>query len=442
MSLTDNWLKANNGKICEKEYVKSDGDGLGARVSPRGKIVFQFRYRFNKKSDRLDLGTYPYLSLKDARIKREEVRAKIQAGINPKAELVPVNVLNDLLATKRDLTFQEVFNIWMEKWCSKNKQSHHEVNRSFQIHIFESITTEDVILPSLADVPADALTTAIWLDRLEAIAENTYSIAERILINVKQCYEWGKKRDYFTHDPVKDISGEDDLMLERGTRNRHFSDQEIYLVVLAAQSSRMLTRNKLLLILCLFYGCRVGEFRLAKKGDFDFENKIWTVPADNHKTGRITGEPLVRPIIDEIAPYLHELIALAGDNDYLFADKNNVLVKNRFHLSIPSGINTWLLNKRGYDMEKWSFHVLRKTCRTNMSAFAAPHICEIMLGHALPKMWRTYDFYEYIDEQREGYTKWFYKLTEIMNNHTFDVQLIEELKPVKPDLTLLSPPKR
>ena len=76
-----------------------------------------------------------------------------------------------------------------------------------------------------------------------------------------------------------------------------------------------------------------------------------------------------------------------------------------------------------------------------MSAFAPPHICEIMLGHALPKMWRTYDFYEYIDEQREGYTKWFYKLTEIMNNHTFDVQLIEELKPVKPDLTLLSPPK-
>ncbi|MGH8241396.1 MAG: tyrosine-type recombinase/integrase, partial [Steroidobacteraceae bacterium] len=45
MTISDAWLKANHGKSRQKRDEKADRDGLGVRVSPRGKIVFQLRFR-------------------------------------------------------------------------------------------------------------------------------------------------------------------------------------------------------------------------------------------------------------------------------------------------------------------------------------------------------------------------------------------------------------
>jgi len=47
--------------------VKTDRDGLSARVSCLCKITFQYRYRWNVKGERVDIGTYPATSLKEAR---------------------------------------------------------------------------------------------------------------------------------------------------------------------------------------------------------------------------------------------------------------------------------------------------------------------------------------------------------------------------------------
>ncbi len=45
-------------------------------------------------------------------------------------------------------------------------------------------------------------------------------------------------------------------------------------------------RNKILYKLSLLWACRVGELRQAEVSHFDFEEGIWTVPWENHKTGR------------------------------------------------------------------------------------------------------------------------------------------------------------
>lgn len=45
MSLSDAWLRSVAGKERYKVLVKADRDGLSVRVSPKGKIVFQYRYQ-------------------------------------------------------------------------------------------------------------------------------------------------------------------------------------------------------------------------------------------------------------------------------------------------------------------------------------------------------------------------------------------------------------
>lgn len=84
MPLSDSWLRANLGKQIAKSYVKSDTNRLSVRVSPKGKLTFQFRYPYNGQAKRLDIGSYPNLSLKDARAERDRLNKILEHGFDPK----------------------------------------------------------------------------------------------------------------------------------------------------------------------------------------------------------------------------------------------------------------------------------------------------------------------------------------------------------------------
>src|SRR5690349_11337010 len=76
MAISDAWLKANSGKLRDTREEKVDRDGFGVRVTPKGKITFQLRFRYDGRPCRLDLGTYPLMSLKDARAETQRLRAQ------------------------------------------------------------------------------------------------------------------------------------------------------------------------------------------------------------------------------------------------------------------------------------------------------------------------------------------------------------------------------
>lgn len=84
MALSETWLKAQLGKDREKLEVFTDRDAMGVRITPKGKIIFQLRYRYKGKQQRIDLGSYPNLSLKNARIEADRLRAELERGYDPK----------------------------------------------------------------------------------------------------------------------------------------------------------------------------------------------------------------------------------------------------------------------------------------------------------------------------------------------------------------------
>ena len=67
MPLTDAKLRALYGKPYFGKTELSDRDGLSARVTERGTISWQYRYRWQGKAARLKIGRYPDLKLADAR---------------------------------------------------------------------------------------------------------------------------------------------------------------------------------------------------------------------------------------------------------------------------------------------------------------------------------------------------------------------------------------
>ncbi|WP_216636482.1 hypothetical protein [Endozoicomonas ascidiicola] len=113
----------------------------------------------------------------------------------------------------------------------------------------------------------------------------------------------------------------------------------------------MATKNKIFLKLCLAFGCRNGEVRRSEKKDFDLKKRIWTVPPENHKLGRKSGEPLLRPIIKELVPLIEQAMMLS-DCRYLIPceDKHEPFTSSA-SLSLPYNLMQWLRKKSRHKYE-------------------------------------------------------------------------------------------
>ncbi|WP_046206295.1 tyrosine-type recombinase/integrase [Acinetobacter radioresistens] len=398
MSLSEAWLKANNGKARNKVEEVADRDSMSVRISPKGKIVFQLRYRFAGKAERLDLGTYPHLSLKDARAKAHEMRALLDQGQNPKVE-VRVQQQRYIDAS----TLNDVFNDWYESYCLKKKKSAADIKSSFELHV----------LPEIGDLPIDRITLQQWLAILEDLAEEIPSIAERVLTNAKQVLKWAKKRELIEVNPLSDIYAKEDLGIEKNRVKRVLTDEEISMVWKAIDESKTLQKNKIFLKLCLMFGCRNGELRSAKKKDFDLKRKVWVVPVDNNKVGRKTGREIIRPILPEMEELIVEAMA-HNDTDYFLTNDNDVTpMGNGASIALPGNIMERLRRHHNYHMNHWTLHDLRRTARTNFSAFTSRDVAELMIGHVMSGEQGTYDYFDYIPQQTAAYEKWLEKLKTI-----------------------------
>jgi len=68
MALTD--IQLRNAKPAVKDYSITDGQGLSIQITKSGGKWWRFRYRFIGKPKLMSFGTYPEVSLADARDRR------------------------------------------------------------------------------------------------------------------------------------------------------------------------------------------------------------------------------------------------------------------------------------------------------------------------------------------------------------------------------------
>lgn len=396
--LTESWLKANHNKTHDKVFEKADRDALSVRVSAKGKIVFQYRYRFNSKPIRLDLGVYPRMSLKEARAKLLDAKSLLDAGKNPKTEYAIQKA-----SYTQEPTFTELFNEWFLTVCSKEKATAPAIKKSIEHHI----------LPVLGELPASRISIRQWLDLLEPIAERTPSMSERLLVNIKQTLKWAKKREIIENNVLSDIYAKADLGVKKRRAKRVLTDDEISMLFLALDNSRMAYKNRLFVELCLMYGCRNGELRTALKSDFDFDKKVWIIPVQRYKTAKITHRDIIRPILPEMERLLKELMSLQSSPYLILNDDNDQQMSDKAPLSLPYNLMQWVRKNTGVEMAHWSMHDLRRTARTNFSAFTSRDVAEIMIGHELKGDQASYDYYDYLDEQTQAYRAWLDKLSRL-----------------------------
>ena len=398
-AITDSWLKANHKKPVEKGYEKPDGEGLSVRVSPAGKLTFQYRYRWQGKAARIDFGSYPNIGIKEARELHRNARGTLESGRDPRVERT---IERSRLATS--VTNEQIIRDWYEDYCKHEKVKHREILRSFELHVF----------PELGKIPADDTHTLQWMNVLDRVKKTAPTVAVRILENTKQAHRWAHRRRLMRDKPLADIGAREDLRVDKNTRGRPLSNDELYYAWHALEACRMSGSNKLFVKLCLLFGCRGIELRQAEKSEMDLEAGIWTVPAHKTKTRKKIKRPIVRPIIDEVKPLIETCLLFSGSSPYVIPAGKGSMLKEGTLLTFPAAVIRGAKKLYDRDMPHWSMHDLRKTARTNFSSLTAPHVAEVMLGHTLGEK-AVYDHYQYLDEQREAYSAWYRRLMEIVS---------------------------
>lgn len=79
MALSD--LVVRQAKATGKAYTLPDIDGLSLAVTATGSKSWHFRYYWMKEPKRMSLGTYPEVSLREARTLRDAARALVAKDV-------------------------------------------------------------------------------------------------------------------------------------------------------------------------------------------------------------------------------------------------------------------------------------------------------------------------------------------------------------------------
>ncbi|MDE9455267.1 tyrosine-type recombinase/integrase [Xenorhabdus bovienii] len=409
MVITDSWLRSTNSKPQEKLVTKSDRDGLSVRVTPKGKIIFQFRYRWDGKGDRIDIGTYPATSLKDARDAVTSYRGELEQHRNPK---IVKRVRKEVALNA--VTVEGLMRDWWRVTMQGSKVAAEQILRGFEIYVF----------PKIGDMPHDETTLHVWLSLIEDVSKHSPSTGARILSYSKKAHKWAVRRGMTNNTPLSDVMSSDlgnqDASMDLDADvddigGRTLSEDELIILFRIIESSKYNLRNALMVKLSLLFGCRIGELLKAKVIDFDYEKNIWIIPPTNHKTGRRTKKPIIRPIIPAVKELIEQAKKINGGSEYLFTISGGRPFSKSSHCIIIERLSEKMSKYFDGSYTSWSIHDLRRTMRTEISELTPPHVAETMIGHKLPGVWQVYDKHTYLNEQREAYELWWEKLTKIVS---------------------------
>ena len=417
MSLTDSKLKKFLNKSHDKPFELADRDSLSIRVSQKGKIAWQYRFRYNGKADRLSLGNYPAISLSQARALVPELRQCIQEGKNPKS----VMGKSRQAKSKKIMTLEDLCLMWLEKVSAiehkENTQATHATTvRKWILNEPIKKPLKEKWVKKNLNMPFDEITSQNWMDFFEWVkSEKSANMAGVVFKLLKSVITWGVKWELVSNSnlllfKVKDVGKAPNV----GERTP--SLYEAAMMWLEIDKSKALPQTKICLKLIILLGARNSTVRNMKWEDLDLVNMIWTIPVPKGqkqatRRGALEGDvssqrPERHPIPSKVRELLEEIALIYGKTGYVFkgdGDNNNKEITTHALNRFCTRMSSKLFMK--HQISKIVPHDFRRMLQTTLCEIDSKWlvITERMLGHKLKGTMKHYNKADYLDEQLEAY---------------------------------------
>ena len=373
----------------EKDYKMADGQGMYLFVTKAGGKHWRMKYRYLGKEKVFTIGEYPYVSLKDARERRFEIKQMLERGIDPNAHKQEIR---KQAIAEAENTFERVARAWLEMKKSGWSEGYaHDVVRRFEIDAF----------PAIGRKPINSVTAKDVIAILQDMEKRGVGeLARRLKQTIGEVFRYARIHEYVDSNPVSDLQNRDILKKVEKKHFAAFESKEIpsFLNNLRENKAclRPLTRLAIKMLMLTFV--RTNELINARWDEFDLENKQWLIPAERMKMGK----PHLVPLSNQTIKILEEVRLYSRHKEYVFPAHHDPK-KTMSNNTILQG-----LNRMGYK-GKMTGHGFRALATTTLQEKLGwkYNIIDRQLAHApKTKIHAAYDRAEFIDERTLMMQEW------------------------------------
>lgn len=382
--LSDRQLKSVKAK--DKDYVLSDGEGLQLRVRSNGSMLWNFNYRDPVTKNRINmgLGTYPELSLANARKKVIEARELLAQGIDPKVQR---KADNEAKRAQNEHTLENVATAWFEL-------KKHSVTTAYAEDIWRSLTLH--VFPSLKNTPLTDITAPMIIKLLRPIeAKGSLETVKRLSQRLNEIMAYGVNSGLIFANTLSGIRAVFKKPQKANMPALPPEELPDLMVAIANASIKRITRC--LIEWQLHTMTRPAEAAGTAWTEIDFEKRIWTIPKERMKKRR--AHPI--PLSDQALALLETLKPYSGHREHVFpADRNP-----RTHANSQTA--NMALKRMGFQ-DRLVSHGLRSMASTILNEHGwDPELIEVALAHVDKDEVRSaYNRADYIERRRPMMTWW------------------------------------
>ncbi|MEZ8276130.1 integrase [Vibrio crassostreae] len=382
--LTNTEIK--QAKPKDKVYDLRDGQGLVLRIKPNSSKLWLFDYYrpYTKKRTTLSFGSYPEVSLAEARELRAQSRKLLSDNIDPKEHREQIALEQQ---GHRSATLEVVAKDWFEIKRKKVTPNYaDDIWSSLKLHIF----------PALGPYPVSELRPQHAIDTMKPLAHkgnletikrlsqrlneimtfalNTGLVDANRLTGIKAAFETPKKKHMPTITP-KELPG----------------------LMLAINKANIKLTTRCLIEWQLHTMSRPNEAAGAKWDEIDFDNKCWVIPVERMKMRK----EHVIPLTEQTLGLLDVMKPISGHREFIFPSDRNP----KTHIN-PQTANMALkrMNYKG----KLVAHGLRALASTtlNEQGFDSD-VIEAALSHIdSNEVRKAYNRADYLDRRKKLMAWW------------------------------------
>jgi integrase len=390
-------IQVKNAKPQAKDITMFDGGGLYLLIGklksdpdnkplPPSKL-WRFKYRFAGKEKLLSFGTYPEITLADARQRREDARKLLANGVDPgEFKKSQKSARGELLAD----SFEFVAREWQAKFSGTWSTVHADTIKD---------RLEKEIFPWLGSRPVSEIKAPELLAVLRRMeSRGALDTAHRVRNHCSNVFRYGIATGRAERDPAADLRGALPPV-KYGHMAAPTDPKDVAPLLRAIDGFEGSFVVKCAMQLAPMLFVRPGELRAAEWSEIDLDASEWNIPAERMKMKVAHLVPLSRQAV-EILKALHPL---TGHSRYVFPCHRSPL-----RCMSENAVNAGL-RRLGFEKTEITGHGFRAMARTILDEVlqVRPDFIEHQLAHAVrDPNGRAYNRTAHLAERRKMMQLW------------------------------------
>ncbi len=355
-----------------------DGGGLWLSVQNSGAKQWTVRFTLDGKRREMGLGSYPIISLEEAREKALEARRLVKRGVDP---------ITDKRRSSSILSFaqaaREVHSINAPSW--KNAK-----------HGAQFISTlETYAFPHFGDLSIASVQSHHILSALQPIWLGKPETARRVKQRIGKVMEWAMAQGWRVDNPVDAATAGLPKQNAQKNHRKALPYRDVPALIDAVQASGAAPLTKLALEFLILTAGRSGEVRESTWSEVNDTERLWVIPGDRMKAGqehRVALSGRAFQILEKARPH-------SDGSDLVFSG-------SRYGKPLSDATLRKLVRALGFEVDIHGFRSSFRTWASEQTDYAR-EIPEMALAHSVGNaVERAYARTDLLDKRRALMEDW------------------------------------